>query len=392
MLGISASIFNEAGSVVRDWLKNPLNSSFFFWYFMPAVGFVLLHLFTIWPLLGRPTPPLLTGDIPHVESATELILAILSASLFQLILLPLLFGVFLSALSARVLKLYQGTLPLARPLFQPWLARNRRRNVDLYTKLRTLRRQYLFLVTQGVLLESVHGEEKATEVPEHDRDALINQLKQETQLLHEELESNPSVPDLPVDIDRVGATDLANTLALAEEYPFERYAMDAAVFWPRLSAEIEAEKAEGLKASFATMNGLLNLSLMIYLSAIEFGVVGFAFVAGWNPARADTPQPHWVTWLPNHKPAVAGLTLLSTFLLAVIGYGAYRAAVASARAVGNAMRTAFDYYRGNILQRFNLKMPNDLEEERVLWLKLAAFIRRGESFYFPTEYRIQGKS
>jgi len=89
---------------------------------------------------------------------------------------------------------------------------------------------------------------------------------------------------------------------------------------------------------------------------------------------------------------VAGLTLLSTFLLAVIGYGAYRAAVASARAVGNAMRTAFDYYRGNILQRFNLKMPNDLEEERVLWLKLAAFIRRGESFYFPTEYRIQGKS
>jgi hypothetical protein len=103
-------------------------------------------------LLGRPTPLLLTGDIPHVESATALILAILSASLFQLILLPLLFGVFLSALSARVLKLYQGTLPLARPLFQPWLARNRRRNVDFYTKLRTLRRQYLFLVTQGVLL------------------------------------------------------------------------------------------------------------------------------------------------------------------------------------------------------------------------------------------------
>jgi hypothetical protein len=56
------------------------------------------------------------------------------------------------------------------------------------------------------------------------------------------------------------------------------------------------------------------------------------------------------------------------------------------------MRTAFDYYRGNVLQRLNLQMPNDLEEERVLWLKLAAFIRRGESFYFPTEYRIQGKT
>src|ERR1044072_6291005 len=132
MLGISASIFNEAGSVVRDWLKNPLNSSFFFWYFMPAVGVVLLHLFTIWPLLGCSTPQLLTGDVPRVGSATELLLAVLGASFFKLILLPLLLAVLLSALSARVLKLYQGTLPFARPLFQPWLARNRRRNIDLY--------------------------------------------------------------------------------------------------------------------------------------------------------------------------------------------------------------------------------------------------------------------
>jgi hypothetical protein len=387
MLGISASIFNEAGSVVRDWLKNPLNSSFFFWYFLPAVGFVLFQLLTIWPLMGRPTPPILTGEIPHVESATDLIFAILSASVFQLILLPLLFAVLLSALSARVLRLYQGTLPVARPLFQPWLTRNRRRNNELYTKLRTLRRQYLFLVSEGVLLESDGGQEKATPIAESDRAELIHKLKQETQLQHDELESRPTTPDLPIDNERVGATDLANTLALAEEYPFERYKMDAAVFWPRLSAEIEPERAEGLKASFATMNGLLNLSLLIYLSAIEFAIVGFAIVAGWNPTRANTSQPMWVTWLPNHKPAVAGLALLLAFLLVVIGYGAYRAAVASARAVGNAMRTAFDYYRGNVLARFNLKMPMDLEEERVLWLKLAAFIRRGESFYFPTAYR-----
>src|ERR1051325_544762 len=117
-------------------------------------------------------------------------------------------------------------------------------------------------------------------------------------------------------------------------------------------------------------------------------MVGFAIVAGWNPARADATPTMWVTWLQNHKPAVAGLTLVAAFLLAVIGYATYRAAVASARAVGNAMRTAFDYYRGSVLHRFNLKMPNDLEEERVLWLKLGAFIRRGESFYFPTEFRI----
>ncbi len=139
------------------------------------------------------------------------------------------------------------------------------------------------------------------------------------------------------------------------------------------------------------MNGLLNLSLLIYLSAIEFVVVGSAIAGGWNPASPNARQPVWVTWLPNHRPAVAGLTLVVALLLAVIGYGAYRAAVASARAVGNIMRTAFDYYRGNVLRRFSLRMPNDIEEERVLWLKLAAFIRRGESFYFPNEFRIESK-
>jgi len=387
MLGISSSIFNEAGSVVRDWLKNPLNSAFFFWYFLPAVGFGLRHLFTIGPILGRPVPQLLTGDIPHATSATDLVLMILNASFFQLILLPLVLGVLLSALSARVLRLYQGTLPIVRPFFQPWLTRNRRRNVELYTKLRTLRRQYLFLVSQNVLLETVKGEEKATPVIETERNALIDKLKQDTQALHEELESTATASDLPVDIDRVGATELANTLAVAEEYPFERYAMDAAVFWPRLSAELEAEKADGLKASFATMNGLLNLSLLIYVFAVEFAVVSVAIIAGWNPVRPNSSVPQWVAWLPNHKPAVAGLTLLLVFLLAVLGYGAYRSAIASARAVGNAMRTAFDYYRGNVLHRFNLKMPNDIEEERVLWLKLAAFIRRGESFYYPSAFR-----
>ncbi|HXT64033.1 MAG TPA: hypothetical protein VN696_13425 [Pyrinomonadaceae bacterium] len=391
MLGISPSIFNEAGSVVRDWLKNPLNSSFFFWYFLPAVTFVLLQLVTIGPLLGQPIPQFLADKPDKIEGTVDLVFWVLKGSFVLLILVPLLLAMLLSALSARVMKIYQGTLPLARPLFQPWLVRNRRRNVEWYTKLRTLRRQYLFLVSQGVLLESVDGQEKATEIPEAARGAAIDRLKQETQLLHEELESKPAVPDLPVDIDRVGATDLANTLALAEEYPFERYAMDAAVFWPRLSAEIEAERADSLKASFATMNGLLNLSLLIYLSAVEFVVVGSAIAGGWNPASANARQPLWATWLPNHRPAAAGLTLVVALLLGVIGYGAYRAAVASARAVGNTMRTAFDYYRGNVLARFNLKMPGDLEEERVLWLKLAAFIRRGESFYFPTEFRVEAK-
>ena len=379
MFGISASIFNEAGSLVRDWLKNPLNTSFFYWYFLPVAGFILLQRFLVGPLLGWPAPGTFDVQLTQTGNVVELLLQILNASFFQLILLPLLGGGLLSALSGRVLRLYQGTLPIAAPFFRPWLARNRKRNNKLFGRLRALRRQYLFLVTQCVRLETVNGEEVAQPVTESERAELIEQLKAETQAVHEELEQKTKAPDLPVDIDRVGATDLANTLALAEEYPFERYAIDTAVFWPRLSAEIESEKLEGLKSGFAAMNGLLNLSLVIYLFAIELLLVGLIILTGWT-------EPS-LLFVQLGRAPIAVIVVAAAIVSGLLGFSAYRSAVASARAVGNAMRTAFDYYRGNVLKRFNLKMPEDIEEERVVWLRLAAFIRRGETFYFPSEFR-----
>jgi hypothetical protein len=381
MLGISTSIFNEAGSLIKDWLKNPLNSSFFFWYFLPAVGFVLLQLFVIGPALGRPAPQVFNIEVAQGKGLTNLLLAILSASLFTLIVLPLVAAAVLSALSGRVLLFFQGALPIARPLFQPLVSRNRRRNTELYGPLLSLRRQYLFLVSHGVRLEVVDGEERAAPVSEAELPALIEQLKQQTQALHEQIESHPDAPDLPKDIERVGATDLANTLALAEEYPFERYAIDTALFWPRLSAEIEPEKLDGLKSSFGALNGLLNLSLLIFLFAVELIIIEVAIALDLTaPAAAPLLLSKW---------SLVMLLFAAGLVSIVAAYGAYRAAVGSARAVGNAMRTAFDYYRGNVLRRFNLKMPNDIEEERVVWLKLSAFIRRGESFYYPSEFRAE---
>jgi hypothetical protein len=379
MFGVSSSIFNEASSLVKDWLKNPLNSSFFYWYFLPAVGFILLQLFVIGPALGRPAPQVFNVQVAQGKGLTNLFLEILSASFFTLLVLPLVAAVVLSALSARVLLFFQGTLPIARPLFQPMVSRNRRRNTELYGPLLSLRRQYLFLVSHGVRLEIVNGEEKAVPVSESELPALTDQLKQQTQALHEKIESHPDAPDLPKDIERVGATDLANTLALAEEYPFERYAIDTALFWPRLVAEIEPANLDGIKTGFGALNGLLNLSLLIFLFAVELVVLGVAIAFDRTaPAAAPLLLSKWT---------LVGFAFVLALLSVLAAYAAYRAAVGSARAVGNSMRTAFDYYRGNVLRRFNLKMPADIEEERVVWLKLSAFIRRGESFYYPSEFR-----
>jgi len=365
MLGISASIFNETGGLVKNWLKNPLNASFFYWYFLPAVGFVLLHLLIICPVLGYPAPALFNDGVDRPNTVADLILQLLNARFLRLILLPLVLGVVLSSLAGTVLRFFQGTLPIARPLFQPSLKRNQKRSDELYGPLRNLRRQYFLLVSQ------VDGE--VNSVAQSDREALIEQLKQEIQAVHEKLEATSIARDLPVDTERVGPTSLANILAMAEEYPFERYSIDTAVFWPRLSPEIEPAKLESMTASFGTMNGLLNLSLLSYLFAFESLVIGVGMLTGGSIKQA---------WAPIVA-VVAGILL---------GLAAYRAALGAARSVANSLRAAFDCYRDRLLHRFNLRMPDDIEKERVVWLKLGAFIRRGESFYYPSEFRSQQKS
>jgi len=372
MLGISTSIFNEAGGFVKDWLKNPLNASFVYWYFLPAAGFVLLQLILIGPSLGYAVPKVFTGAVPVNQNGINLT-QYLGSAVFVLVVLPLIVGVVLSALSDAILHLYQGSYPLIRPLTRPWLKRNQDRSSERYGPLQAKRREYLFLVSQGVHLVSANGEEQATIVPETDRSALADQLKAEIQLMHEQLEATSDARELPADVERVGATNIANTLAVAEEYPIERYSMDTAVFWPRLCAEMERGNIESLTMSFGAMNGLLNISLLSYVFALECLIVVVGRAGGWIPVAPPTVRLRWVAF-------AAALSVL-------VGLGAYRAAVRAAAAVGDALRTSFDYYRGRILCRFNLRMPDDIDQERVVWLKLAAFIRRGESFYYPSEFR-----
>src|SRR5712692_3973973 len=185
MFGISTSIFNEVGGLVKNWLKNPLNASFFYWYFLPAAGFVLLQMFVIGPMLGYPWPKMFNVEVGPAKSAIDLIVELLSESFFALILLPLAIAFVLSSIAGATLRLYTGTLQIERALLRPWLKRNQKRRIG---PLQTLRRQYLF-ASRGLRSVTVDGEERLEPVAEPDRSALIAQLKQEIQTLHEKFES-----------------------------------------------------------------------------------------------------------------------------------------------------------------------------------------------------------
>jgi len=392
MMSASSSLSNEVGGLLKDWLKNPLNASFLYWYFLPALGFVLLQLFVIAPAFGYTTPEVVPQN-DDAQTATVAVLAVqfLRASVFWLVVLPLIIAVVMSSLSGTTLRLFRGTLPIARLAFMPWVTRNRQKSADLFGELKQLRHQYLFLTALHVKVESVDGTEQPVPVDEAQLPDELDKLKLQIQAWHDRFETRnedggatttgaklldgpPIERELPMDINRVGPNKFANTLAVAEEYAFERYGMDASVFWPRVSAEIEPEKLDSLTATYGAMRGLLNLSLLAMLFALECLLAGLAIWQAWvSPLAHLLLRPRWL--------------LLASILSVLIGLAAYRSAVSAARAVGNAMRTAFDYYRGSVLRRFNLKMPEDLDEERVLWLKLSAFIRRGETFYYPSDYR-----
>jgi hypothetical protein len=376
MVSISSSLFNEIGSEVKGWLQKPFNQSFFFWYFLPATGFIIVQLVLTGTALGFQAPDILGGGFDpsagqgEAEPATALILSVLGRNLFAFVIVPLFLAVVLAALSSSILRLYQGTLPVLRELLTPRLKRNRQRSDAIYGSLRHKRRQYVFLATRGMYLEELDGQEQMRAVEGAEREQLLAQLKQEIQALHERCEANRSQPDLPVASERVAPTALGNVLALAEEYPFERYGMDAVVFWPRLRLELEKENLAALDNTFTTLTGLLNISLLASLFAVEAILVWLFRVA---------VQPE--SW---RLLAAAPIAL-------IVAWGAYRAAISAARTVGNLLRTAFDYHRHRVLERFNLIVPEDIEEERVVWLKLAAFVRRGESFYYPTEWRKSNK-
>ena len=75
---------------------------------------------------------------------------------------------------------------------------------------------------------------------------------------------------------------------------------------------------------------------------------------------------------------------LPCFTNALIGVGIqlaillYYWSVGAVYLLGELIKNSFDRYRHLILTSFGLKLPNTLRQEQIIWVRLAAFIRRGD--------------
>jgi len=376
-------------------LVKGIGRAFFLAAYLPTLFFVTLHQYALMPAIG------LSSAISPGISAIPL----LSGELLTTLLLPFLLAMLMVSLNTTILKFFEGLLPWQRHfLLRPWQRANERKSKELYGELRELKADYLNLLTtiaeaekakakdensdevgetpvlgphRGILVviqglfqrEATKQTSKSSnmamlsqqsDTPTENSEALFERLHQtaeKIQIIHEQIESRYPVQTLPVRTHFVCPTALGNAFAVLEEYPLDRYGMDGVLFWPRLRQVADDKLLNALDNLKMFLDFQLNLSALALIFAIEAVIVGIIKGAG-----------SW--WL------AAALALLIFWLT-------YKAGVRVARTMGTLINTCFDYFRNELLEQFGLTQPENLFEEYQTWLRLGAFLRRGELPYWP---------
>jgi hypothetical protein len=150
----------------------------------------------------------------------------------------------------------------------------------------------------------------------------------------------------PVHDTDVQPTAFSNVLASAGERTWVAYAMDVAVWWPRLEPFLPDAFLDTLASAQASMVGMLNFS-------VAFAALALVAVVTLGPAGA--------LW------GAAIAALVFTLLLSRLCYGA---AVSQAEEVGVRVNAAFDLYRSALLTQWEQGGPGGLAVERSRWRQL----------------------
>ena len=149
----------------------------------------------------------------------------------------------------------------------------------------------------------------------------------------------------PKDDKNLKPTLFGNLLASVSEHPTIAYSVVGSLWWPRLSPLLPGSFQDTLAGSQSPMVAMLNMSV-VFCALAPIGALAGLLTSQWLAA---------VLWF-------AGALVLARL--------SYRAAVSQAAEVGNMLRVAFDLYRYDILDQLDRPRPENLADERALWLSL----------------------
>jgi len=326
-----------------EGLINQLGRSFFFAGFLPIIIGIAInqYIFFAPPYAGAGAE--VWNLFPVVTSP---LLGLFSGELLTTIVFSLGLALVLVPLNLFIIKLFEGQVPGMKVLLFPFFLRHKQQYNQHYKQIAARRTERLALL------------QEAEETGVQNFDARFA-LEDELNGLHTQKEKKAPVQTLPYDRSRLSPTIYGNAWAVMEEYPLTRYGMDSVVFWPYIRVILSQKNAE-------LLTQIDSLKLLIDVVTHLALVMGILMVEGLVFAALRL------------QVGMFGLALLC--LLFFLGF--YQAGVNYVRMMGVSVAQGFDLYRLDILKAFGLSRPADLDDEYWVWTRLAAFIRRGEPFYF----------
>jgi hypothetical protein len=361
------------GSVFSFLGKSFSTKAFIIAAFIPALVFVALNLTLIVPYL----PSQFSTQVINFSLTLPLLedVKIEGQGLFYTFA-PVVIGAALILLNTPIIKLYEGAFSWQRNfLLKPLLERVRRRQQAKHRKLGALQGEYNRVAAQ---LERGEGNPQALQLQ---LDALRSYTgNQPTASSIEELYLDLFSPggmgwEMPFDEARLMPTRLGNAFAIIEEYPYRRYGMDGVTFWPRLTHVISEDYKTVIDSAKTNLDSLLNFSLLSGVLGLEFlALAGYVLTTGQRGA--------------------AGWFVVGWVAAWVAAYLFYRATVTATQSMGMQISACFDLFRGALLEKLDVKQPQDLLAERAVWRGLAKFLVSGDAYYYPRtpEGEAQSKS
>ena len=274
-------------------------------------------------------------------------LGMFTGTLLTTLALAFALAVVFVPLNLYVIKLFEGLLPGMPTLLAPLRAARRRQHERrLYPAVAALRASRRELLTRY----ETTGEYD----PEAD-----DAIQQELQALHARQERAEPAQSLPYDAERLAPTAFGNAWAVMEEYPLARYGMDGMFYWPYMRAILFRENP-GLLGQIDSQKLLIDMTAHMAFVTLLLGAEGAVVAA------------------VQARPTLLAVAALSLLLFALF----YASSVQYVRAMARAVTQSFDLYRWRLLDQFGLARPDDLDDEYWVWMRLNAFLRRGEPFYF----------
>lgn len=347
----------EITSVFSESVQK-VGRAFLLAYYLPSTLMTVIQVYIFIPAwLGYAPLTYLPVPIGGGAGTQQIDITHLLAILF----VPLLVGMVLQGLNHGLIQMYEGRPRwLKYTLLFPLYRYQQHRHRTHYHELVALQQQHM---ARAVKLSEQH--DNAPDAPPLTLRQELAALQQQIIEYQNNLERKSTGHMLPLAKERLAPTAFGNAYALAEEYAQERYGIDPVLFWPRLRDLMDTTAttlSERLTQQKTHLDMVLNLTFLSGIVALEC-LLTFVFA----------PQPGSWVWLVG---MVGALFLKRSF---------YGESVHAVQLQGELIKMSFDFHRHRILDAFKLRTPDDLMTEQILWVRLAAFIRRGNPFYFPSD-------